>query len=273
MKKNFAFSLLLLFIVGTTMAVRTDDTPVYKNPRTVVVLTAGGNVSMAHWLDKVAGLFTAWYPGQEGGTALAEILFGDVNPSGRLPVTFERHWEDNPAHDSYSPEAGEKRVVYQEGIFVGYRGYEKNGTPPLFPFGHGLSYTTFAYSHLAIKPINSGGTSGASGGPRYEVSFDVKNTGRREGASVAQVYVGDKHSQVPRPAKELKGFAKVGLRPGQTKRVAVILDDRAFSYYDADAKQWRAEPGDFDVLVGRSSAQIELRGTLTLAAAEAARTK
>lgn len=231
------------------------------NKNTIVVVTSGGGVDMNSWLDGVPALVQAWFPGQEGGRALAEILFGDVNPSGRLPVTFERRWEDNPVHDNYYPAAGTKRVVYKEGVFVGYRGYERNGTKPLFPFGFGLSYTTFKYGNLSIKPLSN-----SPSGPRYEVSFDVTNTGKREGADVAQVYVGDTHAKVPRPAKELKGFAKVNLRPGETKKVSVILDSRALSYYDVNAKQWRAEPGDFNVLVGRSSEQIELRGKLTLAA-------
>ena len=231
------------------------------NKNTIVVITSGGNVSMNAWLDRVPTLIEMWYPGQEGGRALAEVLFGEVNPSGRLPVTFERRWEDNPAHDSYYPAAGTNRVVYKEGVFVGYRGYEKNGTKPLFPFGFGLSYTTFKYSNLSIKSIANGGAAN----PRYEVSFDIKNTGNNEGADVAQVYVGDTHAKVPRPAKELKGFTKVSLRAGETKRVTVPLDGRALSYYDVNGKQWRADAGDFEVLVGRSSEQIELRGKLTLA--------
>jgi len=236
------------------------------NKNTIVVMTSGGSVDMNPWLDRVPALVQAWYPGQEGGTALAEILFGDVNPSGHLPVTFERRWEDNPVHDSYYPEAGTKRVVYKEGVFVGYRGYERNSTKPLFPFGFGLSYTTFTYSNLAIEPFTGALSNGNSSGPRYEVSFDVKNTGTREGADVAQVYVGDTHTKVLRPAKELKGFTKVSLRPGETKKVSIILNSRSLSYYDVNVKRWRAEPGDFNVLVGRSSEQIELRGKLRLAA-------
>lgn len=239
------------------------------NKNTVVVLTSGGGVDMSGWLDGVPALIQAWYPGQEGGTALAQVLFGEVNPSGRLPVTFERRWADNPAHASYYPTAVDtKRVAYKEGVFVGYRGYERNNTKPLFPFGHGMSYTTFKYSNLSVKPVAGGAASSA--GLRYEVSFDVQNTGSREGADVAQVYIGDMHAKVPRPAKELKGFAKVNLRAGETRRLVVPLDARALSYYDASAKQWRAEPGDFEVLVGRSSERIELRGKLTLAAAIAA---
>jgi beta-glucosidase len=232
------------------------------NKNTIVVVTSGGSVDMNGWLDHVPALIEAWYPGQEGGTALAEILFGEVNPSGRLPATFERRWEDNPVHDSYYPAAGTNKVPYKEGVFVGYRGYEKNGTEPQFPFGYGLSYTSFSYSKLSItQGITKGGS------PEFwwaEVSFDVTNTGKRAGAEVAQVYVGDTHSKLPRPPKELKGFAKIELKPGETKSVKVMLNKRALSYYDADAKQWRAEPGDFEVLVGPSSAQIELKGKLTL---------
>lgn len=172
-------------------------------------------------------------------------------------------WEDNPVFDSYYPQADTKRIVYKEGVFVGYRGYERNNTEPLFRFGHGLSYTTFAYSNLKIKYL-SGDLKDDSMLIRYEVSFDVKNTGKRAGAEVAQVYVGDNESKVPRPQKELKGFVKVNLRPAETKRVSVTLDERAFSYYDTNAKKWQFEPGDFDVLVGHSSQNIELRGKLAI---------
>jgi len=227
------------------------------NKNTIVVVTAGGAVDMSSWLDRVPAVLQSWYPGQEGGTALAEVLFGDVNPSGRLPVTFERRWEDNPVHDSYYPEAGTNRILYKEGLFVGYRGYDHSGKKPLFPFGYGLSYTAFAYRNLSVVPTAPEGN--------FSVSFDVTNTGKREGAEVAQVYVGDKHAKVPRPAKELKGFVKVNLRPGETRRVTVTLDRRALSYYDVSSKQWRAEPGKFEVFVGRSAEQIELEGKLTLA--------
>jgi beta-glucosidase len=231
-----------------------------SNANTVVALTSGGGVDMTNWIERVPAVVQTWYAGQEGGTALAEILLGDVNPSGRLPVTFERRRGDNPTHASYYPAAaGTNRVEYKEGVFVGYRGYEKAGTKPLFPFGHGLSYTTFRYSDLKVMPM----TGAPEGGALYEVSFEIKNTGEREGAEVAQIYVSDTHAGVPRPPKELKGFAKVTLKPGESRRVAVRLDRRSLSYYDAASKQWRAEPGDFDILVGRSSEQIELRGQLT----------
>jgi beta-glucosidase len=233
------------------------------NKNTVVVLTSGGGVDMNAWIDRTPALLQVWYPGQEGGKAAADILFGDANPSGRLPATFERRWEDNPVHDSYYPTAGTNRVVYKEGVFVGYRGYEHNGTKPLFPFGYGLSYTTFSYSNIRVKAVNTS-PSGEASGPLYEVAFDVRNSGAREGADVAQVYVADSHSKVPRPAKELKGFVRIDLKPGETKTATVTLDRRAFSYYDAATKQWRADPGEFNVLVGRSSQDIELRGSLTL---------
>ncbi len=239
------------------------------NKNTIVVITSGGNVEMIGWLDRVPALIETWYPGQEGGTALAEVLFGDVNPSGRLPVTFERRWEDNPVSKSYYPAAGTNKVEYTEGVFVGYRGYEKNGAKPQFPFGYGLSYTNFSYGNLSVQ---QGITKG--GGPEIwwaEVSFDVTNNGQRAGAEVAQVYVSDTQSKVPRPAKELQGFAKIELKSGERKRVKVMLNQRSLSYYDVNAKQWRAEPGDFDVLVGSSSAKIELRGKISLAPATAGR--
>ena len=232
------------------------------NKNTIVVITSGGNVDMTGWLDRVPALIEAWYPGQEGGTALAEVIFGDANPSGRLPVTFERRWEDNPVSKSYYPAPGTNKVDYKEGVFVGYRGYEKNNIKPQFPFGYGLSYTNFSYGNLSVQ---QGITKGGS--PEFwwaKVSFDITNNGNRPGSEVAQVYVSDSHSKVSRPLKELQGFAKVDLKPGETKRVKVMLSPRSLSYYDVNTKKWRAEPGDFDVLVGPSSAQIELRGKITL---------
>jgi beta-glucosidase len=227
------------------------------NERTVVVMISGGAVDMNGWLERVPALLQAWFPGQEGGTAIAEILFGTVNPSGRLPATFEKHRQDNPAHDYYYPEPGTQRIVYEEGVFVGYRGYEKNGVAPLFPFGHGLSYTSFRYSDLSLSPEKTDDGN-------VQITFDVTNTGSRSGAEVTQVYIADAHSSVPRPPKELKGFAKIELLPGETQRVTVALNRRSFSYYDIEQRTWRAESGIFEVLVGRSSAAIELRGKLTL---------
>ncbi len=226
------------------------------NERTIVVMTSGGAVDTTGWLDHVPALLQAWFPGQEGGTAVAEILLGDVNPSGHLPATFERRWEDNPVYDYYYPEPGTLTTVYEEGIFVGYRGFERLDVSPLFPFGHGLSYTIFEYDKLSVSPVTT------SDG-NVEVSFDLTNTGDRGGAEVAQVYVADTHSEVPRPPKELKGFAKVYLEPGETQRVTVRLDRRSFAYYDVDKRDWAVTPGDFEILVGRSSEAIELREILT----------
>jgi len=226
------------------------------NKQTVVVMTSGGAMDMTAWLDRVPALLQAWYPGQEGGTAIAEILFGAVNPSGRLPATFERHWEDNPSYGSYYPKPGTLEVHYEEGIFVGYRGFESKNIEPLFPFGHGLSYTSFDYDKLSISPDNTDDG-------KVKVSFDLSNTGGRAGAEVAQVYVADSHSDVSRPPKELKGFAKVRLQPGETRRVSVELDRRSFAYYDVETRAWRVTPGTFEILIGRSSKDIVLKGSLS----------
>jgi len=228
------------------------------NKNTIVVLTGGGNVDMTRWIENVPAILHAWYPGQEGGTALAQILFGDYSPSGKLPASFERHWEDNPAFHSYYPENGGNRVQYLEGIFLGYRYFDRSVTKPLFAFGYGLSYTTFGYSKLSVTPQNGNLNVPVS------VSFDIKNTGHRAAAEVAELYVGDSHASVPRPVKELKAFAKVNLKPGETRRVTLTLQRRAFSFYDVQKNDWRAEPGDFSILVGGSSDNIRLRDKFTL---------
>lgn len=245
------------------------------NKHTIVVITAGDAVDMTSWIDRVPGIVQAWYSGQEGGTALAQVLFGDVDPSGRLPVTFDRRWEDNPTHDNYYPSQGSNRVVYSEGIFVGYRGYEKNGAKPLFPFGYGLSYTSFRYSNLSIQPVASSAPSRAPAGSDsyYDVSWDVTNTGNRSGTDVSELYVGEDHPIVPRPPRELKGFTRVDLQPGQTQRVKVVLDRRAFSYFDMKTGEWRVEPGQFHIFVGRSVDQNGLMGTVTLAASTTSRSQ
>lgn len=228
------------------------------NKNVIVVLTAGGNVDMTRWIDNVPAVLHAWYPGQEGGTALAQILFGDYSPSGKLPASFERRWEDNPTFHSYYPASGSNRVQYSEGVFLGYRHYDRSETKPLFAFGYGLSYTTFAYSKLSVTP-----QSGNLNEP-VSVSFDVRNTGHHAAAEVAELYVGDSHSSAPRPVKELKGFAKINLKPGETRRVTLTLNRRAFSFYDVRKKDWSAEPGDFTILVGGSSDSVQLRSKFTL---------
>jgi beta-glucosidase len=232
------------------------------NKNVIVVLTAGGNVDMTRWIEKVPALLHAWYPGQEGGTALAQVLFGEYSPSGKLPASFERRWEDHPTVKSYYPQKGDKHVEYTEGVFLGYRHFDRSTVKPLFPFGYGLSYTHFEYHDLKITPEAAGAKQLA------RVSFKIKNRGPREGAEVAQLYVGDSHAKVPRPVKELKGFAKVNLRPGESKQVTLLLDRRAFSYFDAAKHDWHAEPGDFSILIGSSSADIRLQGSFKLAAEE-----
>ncbi|HVY81276.1 MAG TPA: glycoside hydrolase family 3 C-terminal domain-containing protein [Steroidobacteraceae bacterium] len=228
-----------------------------RNPNTVLVLTSGGGVDMSGWLERIPAVLQTWYPGQEGGTALAEILFGDVNPSGHLPVTFERRWEDNPVYGSYYPQSGTPRAEYREGVFVGYRGYESKGTQPLFAFGHGLSYTRFKYDALTVVPVP-----GKPGSQLAELS--ITNVGERPGAAVAQLYVSPPPSAVPRPPKELKGFAKVVLQPGESRRVAIPLDARSFAYYDVKHRRWQADPGTYRVLVGDSSDHADLAATVTL---------
>ncbi len=226
------------------------------NPNTIVTVTSGGSVDASRWIDHVAALLENWYPGQEGGTALAEVVFGDVNPSGRLPISWERRLSDNPSYPYYYPTPGTLKIPYKDDVFVGYRGYEHNGVKPLFPFGYGLSYTSFKYSGLAIHAGTGAGS--------YEVSFDVTNMGTRAGADVAQVYVSEDHPQVARPPQELKGFARVVLDPGQTRHVTVPLDARSFTWYDAQAAAWHADAGSFTIHVSRSSADPQLEGKVKL---------
>ncbi|MBA4379352.1 MAG: glycosyl hydrolase, partial [Anaerolinea sp.] len=221
------------------------------NPNTVVALNAASPLAMP-WLDQVAVLLQLWYPGQESGHALADILFGDVNPCGKLPTTFPKRLQDNPAYINYPGENG--KVLYGEGIFVGYRYYDKKDIEPLFPFGHGLSYTTFEYSDLEIDNSPDG---------EITVSVKITNTGKRAGKEIVQLYLGDVESRLMRPEKELKRFAKVALQPGETREVAFTLDRQALAYYDPARKAWVAEAGTFEVLVGASSGDIRLRASFS----------
>lgn len=225
------------------------------NKNTIVAITSGGGVAMP-WIDRVPAVFECWYAGQEAGTALAQLLFGDASPSGKLPISMEKRWEDSAVADSYYPKDDEKKVEYKEGVFLGYRHFDQSGIKPLFPFGFGLSYTTFAFRDLSISP------SSVSGDQPVTVSFDVTNTGKRAGADVAEVYVGEMNPAVPRPVKELKGFSKVQLNPGETKHVSVELNRRAFAYYNVAQLEWTADPGKFRISVGDSSEQMELNGSL-----------
>ena len=181
------------------------------------VVTAGGNVEMQSWVRRLNGLLWAWYAGQEGGTALGEILFGDVNPSGKLPVTFEKRWADNPTYNSYYDSDNDKHVEFTEGVFMGYRGYDKSGKAVQYPFGYGLSYTTFNLSQMTVEPA-------AGADAILKVVCELKNTGNVAGAQVVQLYVGKNgESKVERPLKELKAFKKVYLKPGESQKVVFNL--------------------------------------------------
>jgi beta-glucosidase len=225
------------------------------NPKTVVVLQTGSPVSMP-WLDKVAGVIQAWYPGQECGNAIADVLFGAVNPSGKLPQTYPVRLEDNPAYINYPGENG--HVRYGEGLFVGYRYYEKKHVAPLFPFGFGLSYTTFAYNNLRLSSTEIGPNDALT------VEIDVTNTGSCAGQEVVQLYVRDIASRLTRPEKELKAFAKVALAPGETAPVSLTLDRASLAYWDDKEHAWVAEAGDFEVLVGSASVDIHAQATFAL---------
>ena len=226
---------------------------VQANPRTIVVLNAGAPVALP-WLAEVPAVLEAYYPGMLGGQAIANVLLGIVNPSGKLPVTFPQRLEDTPAFNNYP---GTKDVLYGEGIFVGYRHYDQRDIAPLFPFGHGLSYTTFEYANLHAPQQ-------AKAGETVHVALALKNSGTRAGKEVVQLYVRDVQSSLPRPPKELKAFAKVSLAPGETQTVQFELDARTFSFYDPSRKQWVVEPGEFELLAGSSSRDIRTRATLKL---------
>jgi beta-glucosidase len=232
---------------------------VQANPKTVVVLMGGGAVEMDAWLAKVPAVLYAWYPGLEGGNALAHVLFGDVNPSGKLPCTFPKRLADSPAHALHTYPGTNGTEVYKEGLLVGYRWFDAKKIKPLFPFGHGLSYTTFKYSNLNLVPAHD------ASGPLVTVEFKLANTGSRAGAEVAQVYVQEASPSLPRPLKELKGFKKVFLQPGEKQKVSVALDRNAFAHYDPDKKGWVADKGAYKILVGSSSRDLLLDGKFKLA--------
>ncbi|GAB3975667.1 glycoside hydrolase family 3 C-terminal domain-containing protein [Actinoallomurus acanthiterrae] len=228
------------------------------NPHTVVVVKSGAPVLMP-WLDKVPAVVEAWYPGEEDGNAVSAVLFGDVNPSGKLPVTFPRADADTPAHTPERWPGVGGTATYSEGLQIGYRWYDGQNITPLFPFGFGLSYTTFRYGRLHVSPVP------ARDG-RVTVQVDVTNTGRRAGTDVAQVYVSDP-AVAGEPPRQLKGFQKVSLRPGQTRRLTFTLDRRAFSVWDTAAHAWTTVPGSYQVAVGDSSRDLPLRATVHVAGA------
>lgn len=225
-------------------------------PKTVVILNNGSAVAMSDWIDGTAGALEAWMMGQAGGGAIADVLFGKVNPSGKLAETFPLRLQDTPAYLNYP---GENHAVrYGECLHIGYRYYDAKEMDVLFPFGYGLSYTTFDYANLRVSSKTFKDVDGLS------VSVDVTNTGDVTGKEIVQIYVHDHRAKLARPYKELKGFAKVELKPGETKTVAITLDERAFAYYDRAYQQWITESGEFDIMVGRSAADICLTETVRM---------
>lgn len=217
------------------------------NPNTVVVNQSGTPVTMP-WADDVPAIIQGWYQGQEAGNALADVLLGHSNPSGKLPTTFPRRLADNPAYHNWPGE--NERVVYGEGLFIGYRHYDRAGIPPLFPFGHGLSYTTFAYGQPVINHSKLRESS------KIAVSIPITNQGPMQGSETVQAYIRDPKSRIPRPEKELQAFGKVHLAPGETKSVDLVFDKYSVGYYDTSLEAWIAEEGVFEVLIGASSADI-----------------
>jgi len=226
------------------------------NQHTVVVVAAGAPIAMTGWIGQVPAVLFAWYGGQEAGHAIGDLLFGLATPSGKLPVTFPARLEDSTAYGHYPGE--DLHVEYAEGIYVGYRGFDEREMEPLFPFGFGLSYTTFEYDGLTLS-----GTEVAPGGT-LEARLRIRNTGDRAGAEVVQLYLHDVASSLDRPPKELKGFSRVELQPGQAETVSFTLGPDAMSFFDPAKDTWVAEAGEFEVLVGASSRDVRQRGSFRL---------
>ena len=226
------------------------------NKNTIIVLTTGSPVLMEKWVNKIDGLIEAWFAGEEAGNAIADVLLGNYNPSGKLPVTFPKQWEDCSAFGTYHTK--DSVTVYSDGIFVGYRHFDKNNIEPLFPFGFGLSYTSFSYENLKIN------SSAIQPSDNLKFTVDIKNRGDRDGAEIVQVYINDLKSSIERPVKELKAFKKIFLKKGESKTLEFSLDKSSLSFFDPAVKDWIAEPGDFEILVGSSSRDIKLKQRFTL---------
>jgi beta-glucosidase len=227
------------------------------NPHTIVVINSGGGVAWSGWLEKVPVVLQAWYSGQASGRAVAEILFGDVNPSGKLAATFEKKWEDNPTAPYYHLRADNK-TPYTEGIFVGYRGYDEKNVEPQFCFGHGLSYTKFRYGKVSVTPSRT------TPNGCLTVSLPVENVGKRAGDEVVQLYAHQVKSSVPRPKKELRGFQRVSLKPGEKKTVTISLPVEQLAFYDVNTHRFVIEPGSFELLAGSSSRDIRSKAKLAV---------
>ena len=230
------------------------------NPNVIVVVNAGGGFEMESWLNSAKAVLLAWYPGQKGGQAIAEIISGKLSPSGHLPISIERRLEDNPTYGNYyhnldvdTRKSPYKRVNYKEGVFIGYRGYDRKEVKPLFPFGFGLSYTTFKYSNLKVTPSTNS----------YIVEFDVTNTGKMDGAEVAQVYVGYNDKTVPHPVKELKGYDKALIKSGATRHFTIELPYEKLAYYDIFSHNWADASKDITIYVGSSSVDIHFKEQVT----------
>jgi beta-glucosidase len=230
------------------------------NPHTIVTMHGGTALKMSDWIDQVPAALHAFYPGQNGGQALAEILFGKVNPSGKLPISIERNIEDNPLYadfPNFDNTRTLKEISYKNDLtMLGYRGYDKTGTKPLFAFGHGLSYTRFTYNNISVTP------GVAVGNTPIKVSFDLTNSGQRAGSEVAELYVGQQNPKVERAVKELKGYKKVFLKPGETRHVTIELNDRSLAYYDETSKQWVVDADTFNISLGAASDDIRLTAKL-----------
>ncbi len=222
------------------------------NKNTAVVLLGSGAIDFTKWIDNAPAILQAWYPGMEGGTAIANILFGKVNPSGKLPVTLPKKLEDAPVFKFGIDTSDHVNLHYKDGIFVGYRYYDTYKVQPQFPFGHGLSYTSFEYSRLVIKKSND----------KVYVSFNIKNTGKVSGSEIAQLYVKDLHPAIEKADKELKNFEKIELKPGQSKQVNLVLDKSAFSYYDESISNFKFDKGLYKIMIGASSQDIRIQGQI-----------
>lgn len=224
------------------------------NESLIVSLNVGGGVEIASWEKSAKAILHLIYPGMEGGRALSDILSGDVNPSAKLPFTVEKEWKDAPAYGSYDETRDERKVYYNEGVFVGYRGYEKNGVEPLYPFGFGLSYTSWKYSDIQVEKVQDS----------VVVSCKIKNIGKRAGGEIVQLYVSDEVCSEERPIKELKSFKKVFLKPGRSSKLDFVLPPSAFSFFSEKAGKWVLEPGKFKILIGSSSKDIRLETEIEL---------
>ena len=228
---------------------------VKKNPNTIIVLINGSPISMYNWIDKIPVVIEAWYSGLEGGNALADIIFGDINPSGKLPLTFPKRLSDSPAHFSEESYPGIDKVIYKEGIYVGYRHFDAKDIEPQFPFGFGLSYTSFIYDNIKIDKEKM------ANDDMITIYVEIINSGDRYGAEIVQLYIQDIESSIDRPQKELKGFKKIYLDPNQKKTVEFMIKKEDLAFYDEESESWITEKGKFNILIGSSSKDIHLTKT------------